>query len=60
MALRARPLLTKQLPYEEDSTSSSTVLDNLSADDDVADLRNTYAADLVQLSTNLGVSCGRA
>ncbi|CAN0145382.1 unnamed protein product [Ascophyllum nodosum] len=51
---------TGSLPYDEDSTSSSTVLDNVSTDDDVADLRDIYEADLVQVAANLGVSCGRA
>lgn len=49
-----------QLPYNETSTSSSTVLDTLAADEDVADMRDTYEADLVQLVTNLGFTCGRA
>ena len=48
-----------QLPHDETSTISATVLDNLESDEDVADLRDTYEADLVQLHTNLGVSCGR-
>ena len=48
-----------QLPYEETSTSSTTVLDNLAADEDVAAMRDTYEADLVQLVANLGFSCGR-
>ena len=42
-----------QLPHDETSTISATVLDNLESDEDVADLRDTYAADLVQLHTNL-------
>ncbi|CAN0372426.1 unnamed protein product [Ascophyllum nodosum] len=49
-----------QLPYEETSTSSSTVLENLSTDEDVADLRNTHNADLVQMAGNVGFSCGIA
>lgn len=49
-----------QLPYNETSTSSSTVLSTLGANEDVADMRDTYEADLVQLVANLGFTCGRA
>ena len=49
-----------QLPYEETSTSSSTILENLSTDENVADLRDTHDADLVQMAGNVGFSCGIA
>ena len=47
-----------QLPYEETSTSSSTILYNLSTDEDVADLRDAHNADLVQMAGKVGYSCG--
>ena len=47
-----------QLSYEETSTSSSTILYNLSTDEDVADLRDAHDADLVQMTGNVGYSCG--
>lgn len=52
-------VIDTQLPYDETSTTAATVLDNLTNDEDVADLRDTYEADLVQLAANLGFSCGR-
>lgn len=55
-----------QLPYTEESNTSSVVLDNLEANSDVADLRDVYEADLVHLVADLGAddfgdgSCGLA
>lgn len=54
-----------QLPYIEESTLSSVVLENLENSNEVAELRDTFGADLVQLVTDLnadtiGGSCGLA
>lgn len=47
------PFRDFQLPYTEESIFGSVVLENLETNSDVAALRNTYGADLIQLVTDL-------
>ncbi|CAN0230511.1 unnamed protein product, partial [Ascophyllum nodosum] len=53
--LRFSLVRIEPLPYEEESTASSVVLNNLKENEEIAELRDFYGADLVHLVADLAL-----